>query len=78
MRAHLAAFGCNGQEISRAHLAAIGCNGLVGQSVRFNRLNYVITKSQYNMTENASLSMAMVTPERVNVTCMGFSTFHMT
>ena len=28
MRAHLAAIGCNGQEISRAHLAAIGCNGL--------------------------------------------------
>ena len=29
MRAHLAAIGCNGQEISRAHLAAIGCNGLM-------------------------------------------------
>ena len=29
MRAHLAAIGCNGQEISRAHLAAIGCNGLI-------------------------------------------------
>ena len=28
MQAHLAAIGCNGQEISRAHLAAIGCNGL--------------------------------------------------
>ena len=28
VRAHLAAIGCNGQEISRAHLAAIGCNGL--------------------------------------------------
>ena len=28
MRAHLAAIGCNGQEISWAHLAAIGCNGL--------------------------------------------------
>ena len=27
-RAHLAAVGCNGQEIARAHLAAIGCNGL--------------------------------------------------
>ena len=26
--AHLAAIGCNGQEISQAHLAAIGCNGL--------------------------------------------------
>ena len=29
VRAHLAAIGCNGQEISRAHLAAIGCNGLM-------------------------------------------------
>ena len=29
MRAHLAAIGCNGQEISRAHLATIGCNGLI-------------------------------------------------
>ena len=28
-RAHLAAVGCNGQEIARAHLAAIGCNGLI-------------------------------------------------
>ena len=28
VRAHLAAIGCKGQEISRAHLAAIGCNGL--------------------------------------------------
>ena len=27
-RAHLAAVGCNGQEIARAHLAAIECNGL--------------------------------------------------
>ena len=26
--AHLAAVGCNGQEISRDNLAAIGCNGL--------------------------------------------------
>ena len=32
MRAHLAAIGCNGQEISRAHLAAIGCNGLTALS----------------------------------------------
>ena len=29
VRAHLAAIGCNGQEISRAQLAAIGCNGLI-------------------------------------------------
>ena len=29
VRAHLAAIGCNGQEISQAHLAAIGCNGLI-------------------------------------------------
>ena len=28
-RAHLAAIGCKGQEISRAHLAVIGCNGLM-------------------------------------------------
>ena len=28
VRAHLAAIGCKGKEISRAHLAAIGCNGL--------------------------------------------------
>ena len=28
-RAHLAAVGCNGQEITRAHLAAIGCKGLI-------------------------------------------------
>ena len=27
-RAHLAAVGCNGQEITRAHLAATECNGL--------------------------------------------------
>ena len=28
VRVHLAAIGCNGQEILRAHLAAIRCNGL--------------------------------------------------
>ena len=29
VQAHLAAVGCNGQEISWVHLAAIGCNGLM-------------------------------------------------
>ena len=31
--AHLAAIGCNGQEILRAHLAVIGCNGLTSQQL---------------------------------------------
>ena len=38
MRAHLAAIGCNGQEISRAHLAAIGCNGLIHLGSVFRQL----------------------------------------
>ena len=33
-RAHLAAVGCNGQEITRAHLAAIGCKGLSAKEDR--------------------------------------------
>ena len=46
MRAHLAAIGCNGQEISRAHLAAIGCNGLIDTSVLcFNGTNNFISNS---------------------------------
>ena len=38
MRAHLAAIGCNGQEISRAHLAAIGCNGLIASDIPDRKL----------------------------------------
>ena len=30
---HLAAIGCNGQEILRVHLAVIGCNGLTSQQL---------------------------------------------
>ena len=33
LRVHLAAIGCNGQEILRAHLAVIGCNGLTSQQL---------------------------------------------
>ena len=43
MRAHLAAIGCKGQEISRAHLAAIGCNGLM----QISRRNITIINNYY-------------------------------
>ena len=66
MRAHLAAIGCKGQEISRAHLAAIGCNGLMilenFMLVKifrymvcgpvFNILSHPVTYIMYFITEN--------------------------
>ena len=48
MRAHLAAIGCNVQEISRAHLAAIGCNGLSTSKCFVQLLHVLLLKQSCN------------------------------
>ena len=59
MRAHLAAIGCNGQEISRAHLAAIGCNGLINLtlSVLFlDKFNLLVASSAEDLNQGTFIS----------------------
>ena len=79
MRAHLAAIGCNGQEISRAHLAAIGCNGLNTTSANqglIPNMQYILNHFSITMVFDVTLqSLTMVsrviTPESRAGACGG-------
>ena len=48
----------------------------MGQSVRFNM--GLCRHYESVELENVSVALAMITPEKVNNTCLGFNTFHMT
>ena len=63
-----------GREDSR--ISANRESQLMGQSVRFN----IGLCHHYESVELANVSVAieMITPEKVNDTCLGFNTFHMT
>ena len=48
----------------------------MGQSVRFNM--GLCRHYESVALENVSVAMAIITPEKVNNTCLGFNKFHMT